>query len=616
MEEMERRVAAGEISATAIPNLKSALRAFLKSFGISEQAAIGSVLRRSALRNLNLHIECLKTEGRDGSYIANRKSLMKKWFELVNTVDRIDAIANNRKTPLQLALDEILIKTSLSATAVAKAAGISTASLRRWLNGANVQQRALPSLRRLERFFAMEAGSLVSLASNERMAAPGPEEMAAAIEYRERLAVAAKDPYLLKEASAGLREEWHDYLGHKTEKVPVLKRHSRGAWATTDLVTTAETEQNWFAFLDGRHVPTASVVWTQVASFLGWLSRDKALGGAGMSLDATQTLAWLTNKPLVHTYLNWMIRRSDNKAHNGVVGVVKQIASLTHPKHGYLTQHPEILNRLPQAYQPENWFENCKAIYSWASETQKNLTESGIELSREPTEPIKDVLELNNPLEAVADMVVRMKSEQPVTGGVIEAIWARDVFLVKFLSSIPLRAKNAKLLTYKRDNTGKLYRTPSGGWAVRIPKEEFKNAKGAAKDRDFNMPVDASLWGDIEIYLNTYRPMLPDADKVDYVFLSSKVEKTRGYVGVWVSLNRHIAVLTRKYLWRCPGIGSHAFRYIVATSILKRRPGEWETAADVLHDKVETVKKHYAHLRSADGATRMYELFSSTFARM
>lgn len=70
MEEMDRRVAAGEISASTIPNLKSALRSFIKSLGTSEHAVIGSVLRRSANRNLRQHIEGLQAEGRDRAYIA------------------------------------------------------------------------------------------------------------------------------------------------------------------------------------------------------------------------------------------------------------------------------------------------------------------------------------------------------------------------------------------------------------------------------------------------------------------------------------------------------------------------------------------------------------------
>ena len=43
---------------------------------------------------------------------------------------------------------------------------------------------------------------------------------------------------------------------------------------------------------------------------------------------------------------------------------------------------------------------------------------------------------------------------------------------------------------------------------------------GTAKNWDYDVPV----WRDIERYLNVYRPMLPDANKVDYVLLSSMDE--------------------------------------------------------------------------------------------
>lgn len=58
-----------------------------------------------------------------------------------------------------------------------------------------------------------------------------------------------------------------------------------------------------------------------------------------------------------------------------------------------------------------------------------------------------------------------------------------------------------------------------------------------------------------------------------------------------------------------------AFRHIVATAILKASPNDWQTAALVLHDRVETVQKHYAHLQSADGTRRLHSLFEQTFAR-
>jgi hypothetical protein len=64
-ETMNQRVANGEVPASALPNLKSALRAFLASFEVSEESIVGSLLRRSYYRNLRLHVEKLQAEGRD-----------------------------------------------------------------------------------------------------------------------------------------------------------------------------------------------------------------------------------------------------------------------------------------------------------------------------------------------------------------------------------------------------------------------------------------------------------------------------------------------------------------------------------------------------------------------
>jgi len=70
-------------------------------------------------------------------------------------------------------------------------------------------------------------------------------------------------------------------------------------------------------------------------------------------------------------------------------------------------------------------------------------------------------------------------------------------------------------------------------------------------------------------------------------------------------------------LWRCPGIGTHAFRHLVATSIIKASNlSDFKTAALVLNDQLATVEKNYAHLRSADGANRMADLLGATFRRM
>lgn len=613
---MDQRVADGEISASALPNLKSALRAFLAGFGVSAESTVGSLLRRSYYRNLRLHIERLQAEGRDRSYIANRKSLMGKWCSLVTHLDRIAAASSNSMSPFQAALDELLTQSQTTVAGLARAVGLSKATLGGWVKGAQPNPRAIPSLKRLERFFALESDALVTLAFERRYFKPVENAPAMTIPYRERLASVTKDVYRLKQISDALAQEWSEFVIHKTEKLPDLRRHSRGVWVTTDLITEAETERNKYSFIKGKYVPTASIVWGHVTSFLGWLNRARESGGAGLTSNDVQTLAWFSNKRMAHRYMKWLIERAEDKVHGGVLDFAKLVAALNHPQHGYLTQVHEFQERLPEGHRPRVWQDACQEAYVWASEMKKNLPVAGIEHSREPMAPIKSVLELDDPLEAVADMTARMKSCRPTTGGTEEAVWARDLLLVKLMASNPLRAKNMKLLTYRADNTGNLYRRPDGSWFIRIDKRAFKNAKGAAKNRDYDMPVKHVVWGDIERYLNVYRPMLSDAGKVDYVFLSSMDEKPEGYIGTWKSLNRRIFYLTRRYLWDCPGIGAHGFRYIIGTATLKKAPGAWDAAAAVLHDEVDTVKAHYAHLRSCDGGTFVHTLLDSAFARM
>ena len=119
------------------------------------------------------------------------------------------------------------------------------------------------------------------------------------------------------------------------------------------------------------------------------------------------------------------------------------------------------------------------------------------------------------------------------------------------------------------------------------------------------------MWPVLERYLRVYRPILTASDG-PYLLVSSGAKSK----GPWKSLNRRVETLTRKYLHGCPGTGPHAFRHIVATSILKASPNDWETAAIVLHDEVETVRANYGHLSSQDGYRRMATLLSPAFARL
>lgn len=613
-DEMNRRAEESAIKASLLPNLHSALKAFITSSGLSEDCVIGSILRASYYRNLASHVELLKSEGRSKSYIANRKSLLGKWSSLVNQLDRLDALTNNTKTPLQIALEDIVKQANTTPTQLATAVNISKHTFRRWLLGAQPQQSALPALRRIESFFAMESNSLVSLAFEHNYFKPVETTASKKIKYRENLAVTSKDHYWLKVISEQLAREWKDFLVYKTEKLPLLKRHS--PWVTTEFITKGKTEKNEHLFVKEKYVPTGNILWMQLRSYLGWMSRSIDSDGAGYSVDVVQTLAWLTHKPMMHRFLRWKIDRAGDKVHNGILDFVKQVKALTHPVHGYLTQMPSLNQHLPEGVRHENWKDACREAFEWSSEMKRNFSTSGIELSREPMAPIKHILELPAPLDAIGDMANRMRASRPVTGGVDEAIWARDLLLIRLMASNPLRAKNIKLLTYRPDNSGNLYKKPDGSWNLRIDKQAFKNLKGAAGTEDYDVGITANVWPAIEQYLHVYRPMLADADKVDFVFLSSLTEKPKGYIGPWESLSRRVFYLTKRFLWDCPGIGSHGLRYIVGTAILKRNPDAWGLAAAALHDKEETVRAHYAHLKMRDKVSHAHQSLAASYERI
>lgn len=616
IEVMAQRANADNTSAQSLSNLVSALRGFLADLNLTDDSPIGSHLRTLYYRNIAKHLDNLRVQERKSSYIANRKSMLSRWHALVVELDRAEAAKNAAPTPLQSALQELFSK-GFSKTKIASDAGVSLASVRRWLAGVTPRAKAAPSLRRLEAYFGLEPGALIDLTPVTLHGYRARVGETPQIAYRQRLSAASKKPYALTDASAQLKEQWLEFLRYKTDKLTDLERQKSARWSVAKESSRRRSEKLWFCFLGQEYVATASINWLHVSYFLGWLAMPREDEGAGLSAANVQSLAWLMFPRFLKSYVAWRIKQSGGAYHAGIVSLLKFVRGLTHPRTGYLTQTPEVIATLPEEHQPKDWRQFSQAAFDWVTTAMAQLSEEGLEseengCSRSSMEPIQAVLELPKPMEAVADMVQRMKAERPATGGEQEAIWLRDLVLIKILASNPLRAKNLKLMTYLADNSGNLYQTADGAWRLRFPRRAFKNFRGAARHRDYDMPVDKSAWYDIERYIREFRPMLKHADTCPYLFLSSNGE----YAGAWDGLNRRVAELTRRYLWRCPGVGPHVFRHIVATSILKSSPNDWQTAALVLHDKVETVEKHYAHLRTSDGGTRMLGLLESAFQRM
>lgn len=609
---MSARLRAGtSLSQTSGPNLLSALSGFMAERGYADSEVIGSILRASYRRNLEAHVATLRAERRNPAYIANRKSLLGHWRRALIEADQATAAQTGSASPFQTALTE-LFSQGASRSGVCRATGLPLPTLKRWLKGSTPNGRSSAWVPRLENHFALPPGTLADLLPHRLRSTREAAPPIAPIAYRERLKEQRKSPYALKEANPRLREEWLAFTAYKVEAGSGgrgrLRRAKSGMWSATAQPVQPQLATNWYAFHRHYYVATADARWKLVSQYIGWLMLASRDGGMGMPADEAMTLANFARDDLLRAYQEWRIERSGGTSHQGILTLLKFVASLCHPETGYLTQAWERFEGQCRATTREDWLHDCQFAYEYVRSLSNDLGAIGGK-SRDSFEPIKLALSLANPLDAVADAVIRMDADRPSTGGIDEAVWARDRLLVKLLASNPLRDKNVRMLTYRADGSGHL-RKKDGVWRIAIPKKEFKNFKGAAKDRDYDMPVRHEVWPDIERYLRDYRPMLVSGD-TPYVFVSTE----RGNMP-WYRLGRQFETLTRKYLAGCPGVGPHAMRHIVATSILKQRPNDWAAAAWALHDREDTVRRHYAHLRS-DDAHRWFEAaMAGPFARM
>lgn len=611
-------------SPSSLSNLHSALAGFIQERQFAGAHPISSTLRASYYINVRAHSESLRQEGRTKEYIANRRILLSQWRKCTLDFDRYCAIQLKKAHPFQQAMQDILAK-GFTKKGLARDSGISLATFKRWCNGSLPNSSTIAQVAKLERLLGLEVGALGDLLPTRLLQAEKAERQSAApIAYRARLSAASQSPYAIKNANERLRREWSDYLQYKVSELRAvesledddieeevgLARSTNGRWSSTNAKVAVQTTANWYAFYRGRFVATASIRWGAVSQFIGWLMLDENAGGKAMSSTEAHTLAHLSSRLLMREYVEWRTERAGGIVHGGIFDFLRFVSGLCNPRTGYLTQCGRQVAGAESPEQLTRWRTRCSNTFESARKLRDELS-GDQSFSRHPLEPIQHVLALPNPLDAIADMVLRMSAAKPFTGGSREAVWARDKMLVKLLASNPLRDKNIRMLTYRTDNQGHLRQNEHGAWFIFVPRRELKNLKGAAKDRDYMMSVRPEVWADIEEYIRTFRPMLLK-EATDRVFIS---EQTGGPFSQH-GLARRFATLTKKYLHKCPGVGPHAVRHIVATSILKAAPNDWAAAAWALHDREETVKKHYAHLEQHDAAQWLNKSFEGPFGRM
>jgi integrase len=615
LETEERLVNQGAIAARTAANRASTLRRFLKANALNVEDPVGAELRADFPEKSREFAGALAAGGMSPRNVGNTLSVLRRLRGLVIEIDTERAIAGDNFTPFTQAFRALM--KDYAVHRLARQTGVPASMLYGWMKGKRPRAGNIPHLKRVEAFFGLEAETLTTLAgfAGGKYVVPAVGEPLK-VAYREELAVHTRQHYLLKPTpDSPLRAQWLDFVRYKTDWAPVLARTDRGVWRFAPIPLRVERPANWYEFLDGREVPSAELTWSIVASFLGWLSLAGADGGAGLPASAVQTLAWMAVRERVQQYVAWRVRRVGGRYNGTVFAFFAFAAALLRQESGWLWQQGKFLATLPPEYAGRDWGEMCAGTYSLAQRLTMRWR-SQRRQTRDPRAPMRGILESERPLDYVVDMVQRMRADRPLSGArQAEATWARDLALIELLISNPLRRRNLAGLTWRADNTGELYQHPDGSWWVRIPREHFKNTQGAAGASDYDMPVQAAVWRDLERYVRVLRPHLLTFAS-DYVFVP-----TPGPQHLcdrpWEGISPRVKELTRKYLWRSPGISPHAFRHLVATAIIKASGlSDFKTAALVLNDRLSTVEQNYAHLKSGDGANRMGELLGDAFRRL
>lgn len=617
-------------TAASIHNCAAALNGFMRERGLGDDQVVGGTLRVAFYGARDAHIERLRGEGRSKAFVKDRKSRLGHWHRLIRALDHEGASIDGTCTPLQLAL-RALFADGRQIKPTARKVGMSYATLTQWTKGALPRFDTEHHLKRLEAVCELAPGSLTDLLPY----AIGKDPKAAAvagpvIPYRARLVAQIADEYRLQDRDASLvvRDEWQGLISHKSSiplpglpsNVSSIRQPTRRSSLREAIAANVKTRdkqwrvvetrsplgaERWTDGIDGRLCRTAAIAWSFVSGFFGWAQLPLERGGAALA-PAALTLGLLSDTDLVLSHMEWREARSGG-INGGITSFLQFAKMLCHPDTGYLLTHPEIGQRVG-VKDPKAWRDRCVAAHVWMGESKRKLDRI-VTVGRDPKDPLLASLDLPMPLDNFVTAVRRCETCRPSTGGEWEAVWARDLLLLALTMSNPLRVRNLRELTYRADSTGQLRKTRAGEWRIFIGRTDFKNVKGAAKHKDYDQAIDPSVWPYIERYLADYRAVL-GGSRPELVFVSSENPNVE-----WKGLARRYAYLTRRYVPGCPGVGPHAIRHIVATSIIIKT-GDFMLAADTLHDKPATVEKHYAHLLASVGDRGRRQVLGETYAKV
>lgn len=604
-----------QASGQVIRNHMSVINGYMMFCGKTPEHRVSRELTVDFVKQSKAFVELTAANNRKTA--ADKLSILRSWQKTVNSLMSTWRLANVAGT----SLFHKELRVAISAKGkpideVAKAINAAPKTLPYWLNGGMPVKKGIPTLRRLEAYLGLERDYLVSKLEYPRKTVDVTCPTAGD-GYVERLKVLTKDPFYLKlqDVSPSLEAEWFDLLTYKTVVHPDgMLRTSRGAWRVLpDAQGTREHRNNRFCRPgDGQVCVSAAKFFLTVRSYLGFLAKERtnmpSTSGLGIPIVQVQTIALFVIPEFLNAFFEFMRFRSGNIAHNGHANVAGAIRCLAREVTGFLRQKPGMYDRIKDFAKGRTWDalcdETCRLCVSW-QELSKGKK------SRDPKAPITNLMNLDDPLAPFKNAIRKldMAAATCAQGSAFQACYKRNALLIAMMISNPLRARTMTIAKYvapaaRSELPTNLYQTQKGEWRIRFHRGDFKN--DGSKQDDYDAPLPMALGARIEEYLDIYRPILVRRDpSCPWLFPNQFAQQHRG-------IGELIAQIARNYIPEVSRLGAHALRHIIATNFLKKNPGQYTVIAELLHDKLETVLRHYTH-QKLETAFKAHEIHLEGF---
>ncbi len=585
-----------------IRNALSALSGFRASAADQADELVGPEMGPFFRDRLNRYVSRLGAASSRG----NARSLMNGWRREFLEMQAQAGLPQD----FAGALTALFRSSGISVRKAAAAIRSRRTTLLSWMAGAswpNLRQE--PKVAALEHVLGAPWGALTARLRPVRRRALEPGRTP----YREKLIALKQKPYSFRP------RDWPERLGEEFTHLVSFK-------SSPFLEEGIRRNMAW-TLRDGE-CPTAGMVREVVARFYGWLllpasADDPQLRGKGLRVDDL-SLALLTDPGMDRGFLEFLKTRSGGYT-NQSLWFLEWIYSLTKEDTGYFPQHPRYADHpliaaqlpaeelfrgrlVPLETRDERWSAWCRRTAAIVLSHRGSLRPY-VHKGRDPTEAIRQILDLPRPLEALFQMLDGMRAAMPpaTMDPVRRAVAKRDLLLVEMLASNPLRVGMFSTMTCRDDGTGNLYRGPDGSWNLRYPSGAFKNRAGAAR-APYDVAVSERLWPMIDEYLRSHRPHLMGASDCDYVFRpnprraspGSKLPDPRAPMRPG-SLSNIVRIASQMHLPEGLGFSAHHIRHIIATHLIKVDPDKgWARAAYALHDQEETIHRAYGHLRVSE----------------